>query len=177
MEGNSQNAYIARLRGEFYHRKDNGGNLSYVPEGIRLLTASGSAYQADRTLKVDSTLGAVVVLLPDAEDCPGHVLTVKRIDGSGAGVTVTPDGGDAIDDQGGYTLTVQYAHLTIQSDGVGWWIIDSYGADPVTYADSGAIWALIWFGYGAGFPGMQRDRARAIDRAQLLLGGRTFGGR
>jgi hypothetical protein len=44
----------------------------------------------------------------------------------------------------------------VESDGVGWWIIESAGTvNAVTFTDSGALWALVWFGAGNGFAGRQ----------------------
>ena len=49
--------------------------------------------------------------------------------------------------------------------------------NAVTFADSGALWALVWFGAGNGFPGRQRAQVRALGRAQLYLQGQSFAGR
>jgi hypothetical protein len=71
----------------------------------------------DRTLVFTAT--GTLNLLPSA-DQPGHRITV--VNASTATVNVSPDGTDTIDGSTSATsLTTQYSHLTIESDGAGAW--------------------------------------------------------
>jgi len=93
-------------------------------------------------------------------------------------VTVDAAGGDHVDGAAGQTITTQYGRVGVESDGVGWWIVESAGTiNAVAFTDPGALWALIWFGAGNGFAGRQRAQVRALSRGQLYLQGQTFAGR
>jgi len=66
----------------------------------------------------------------------------------------------------------------LMSTGVGWQIVSSEGVfTEVAFADSGALWALAWFGAGNGYAGRQRAQVRALGRGALYLHGQSFAGR
>lgn len=177
-EGNSLQGLIARLRGVFYHRADGLGTLDYVRRGTRRVYASDTIRWNDGLILVYCTTANVTISLLDSEAASGKRVIVKKADPTSYTVTVDAAGGDHIDGAAGYTLSSQYARIMIESDGVGWWIIASGGTvNAVTFADSGALWALVWFGAGNGFPGRQRAQVRALSRAQLYLQGQSFAGR
>ena len=177
-EGNSIGGLSARLRGEFYSRRDNGGTLDYVGHQVVRVAADYTTTQADGVILVDADGAAVTISLPDVATVSGHMLVVKKVDPSSGTVTVDAYGGQAIDGAGGQTITTQYGRVGIVSDGVGWWILYTGGTvNAVTFADSGALWALVWFGAGNGYAGRQRAQVRALSRGQLYLHGQTFAGR
>lgn len=177
-EGNSIGGLSTRLRGEFYSRRDNAGTLDYVPHRVVRVTADYTTTQADGMLLVDCTGGNVTISLPDAATMSGHMLTVKKTDATAYTVTVDAWLGQEIDGAGGRTITTQYGRIGIVNNGVSWWIVYSGGTiNAVTFADSGALWALVWFGAGNGYAGRQRAQVRALSRGQLYLHGQTFAGR
>lgn len=177
-EGNSIGGLSTRLRGEFYSRRDNAGTLDYVGHKQVNATADYTTTQADGTILVRCSSANITISLPDAATAPGHRVIVKKVDPTSYTVTVDAAGGDHIDGAGGQTITTQYGRVGVESDGVGWWIVESAGTiNAVTFADSGALWALIWFGAGNGYVGRQRAQVRALSRGQLYLHGQTFAGR
>lgn len=177
-EGNSLGALESRLRGSFYSRRDNSGTLDYVGHKIVAATGAYTTTQADGVILVRCLTANITISLPDAATMPGHLVLVKKIDPTSYTVTVDADGGDEIDGLGGVTLVTQYTRLGLMSTGVGWQIVTSEGVfTPVTFTDSGALWALVWFGAGNGFAGRQRAQTRALSRGQLYLQGQTFAGR
>ena len=177
-EGNSILGLVARLRGAFYHRNDGMKSLDYVPHHQKVATDAYTVMRHDGGVLVRASTANITVSLPDAATMPGHRVYVKKIDPTAYTVTVDAAGGDHIDGAAGQTITTQYGRILIESDGVGWWIIASGGTvNAVTFADSGALWALVWFGAGNGFPGRQRAQVRALGRAQLYLQGQSFAGR
>lgn len=177
-EGNSLLSLVSRLRGAFYHRADNSGTLDYVPHMTRRVYANDTARASDGLILVYCTTANITESLPDAATVNGHRVIIKKADPTSYTVTIDAAGGDHIDGSGGHTITTQYGRVGIQSDGVGWWIIESGGTvNAVAFTDSGALWALIWFGAGNGYAGRQRAQVRALSRGQLYLHGQTFAGR
>lgn len=75
------------------------------------------------TILVDASGGALTITLPPAASASGHILTVKKIDGSINAVTIDPDGAETIDDAATRTLLLQYSSVTIHSDGTEWWVL------------------------------------------------------
>ena len=178
MEGNRLGELQRRLSGTFYARQDNGGTLDYVPHKWRNVYAADTPTQTDGLILVRCTTANVTISLPDAATVPGHRYVVKKADPTSYTVTVDAAGGDHIDGAAGQTITTQYGRVGVESDGIGWWIVESAGTiNAVTFADSGALWALVWFGAGNGYAGRQRAQVRALSRAQLYLQGQSFAGR
>lgn len=177
-EGNSLGALESRLRGSFYSRRDNSGTLDYVGHKIVAATGAYTTTQADGVILVRCLTANITISLPDAATMPGHLVLVKKTDPTAYTVTLDASGGDHIDGAAGQTITTQYGRVGVLSDGVGWWIVESAGTiNAVTFTDSGALWALVWFGAGNGFAGRQRAQTRALSRGQLYLQGQTFAGR
>lgn len=177
-EGNSILGLVSRLRGAFYHRNDGLGTLDYVPHFQRTLYADGTITRNDGTVLVRCTTANIAVSLPDAATMRGHRVIVKKTDPTAYTVTVDAAGGDHIDGAAGQTISTQYGRIEVESDGIGWWIIMLGGTiNAVTFADSGALWALVWFGAGNGYAGRQRAQVRALGRGALYLHGQTFAGR
>lgn len=177
-EGNSFHGLISRLRGAFYHRNDARGTLDYVPHYQRTVYDAATVTAYDGLLLVRCTTANITVSLPDAAAATGHLVTIKKIDPTAYTVTLDAAGGDHIDGAAGQTITTQYGRVGVQSDGIGWWIVESAGTiNAVTFADSGALWALIWFGAGNGYAGRQRAQVRALGRGALYLHGQSFAGR
>ena len=177
-EGNSLLALVNRLRGAFYHRNDGLGALDYVPHHQKVATGAYTVTCNDGTVLVRASTANITISLPDAATVPGHRVIVKKIDPTAYTVTLDAAGGDHIDGAAGQTITTQYGRVGVESDGVGWWIIESAGTvNAVTFTDSGALWALVWFGAGNGYAGRQRAQVRALGRGALYLHGQTFAGR
>lgn len=77
----------------------------------------------DYTILMDASLGNRTVTLPNASTVTGIIYNIKKTDSSGNFVTITATGGQTIDGNGTFALTVQYQSITIQSDGSNWFII------------------------------------------------------
>ena len=177
-EGNSILGLVSRLRGAFYHRNDGLGALDYVPHRQVNAAAAYTVSRHDGTVLVRASTANITISLPDAATMPGKRVIVKKVDPTSYTVTLDAAGGDHIDGAAGQTITTQYGRVGVESDGVGWWIVESAGTiNAVTFADSGALWALVWFGAGNGYAGRQRAQVRALGRGALYLHGQTFAGR
>ena len=177
-EGNELLSLIERLRGSFYARVDNEGTLDYVSSAVRMVYAADSVRRSDGLILVYCTTANIIESLPDAATMSGKRVIVKKADPTSYTVTLDAAGGDHIDGASGQTITTQYGRVGVQSDGIGWWIVESAGTiNAVAFADSGALWALIWFGAGNGYAGRQRAQVRAMSRGQLYLHGQSFAGR
>jgi hypothetical protein len=87
-------------------------------------TATGSDY----TILADASLKTVRIRLPKADEVPGQILNIKRIDGENENkVIISPHGFETIDGTSPVKLKSQLMTYTIQSDGSNWYIISSYG--------------------------------------------------
>ena len=177
-EGNSILGLVSRLRGAFYHRNDGLGALDYVQHIGRRVYAADTVRRTDGLVLVYCTTANITESLPDAATMNGKRVVILKADPTAYTVTIDAAGGDHINGAAGQTITTQYGRVGVQSDGVGWWIIESAGTvNAVTFADSGALWALVWFGAGNGYAGRQRAQVRALGRGALYLHGQTFAGR
>jgi hypothetical protein len=96
-----------------------------VATNIRTITVSvlHTDIAGDSTLLCDASGGAITVNLPSAASSTGRVLVVKKIDSSGNAVTIDANGGETIDGATTQAISAQWASLTIQSDGSGWYIL------------------------------------------------------
>lgn len=106
--------------------KDSGITISYFKAGQKTITNADSAYtvlDSDYSIFCDASGGDIDINLPSAAVNAGRILNVKKIDSSGGRVRLTPDGGDLIDGNSPNDNTTPYNSITIQSDGVNWWII------------------------------------------------------
>ena len=83
---------------------------------------------SDFTILVDASSNNVKIKLPSAEEVPGLILNIKRIDDQKKNnVVIDPHGSERIDGDLTIRLNVKYMSYTIQSDGSDWYIIASYG--------------------------------------------------
>lgn len=71
----------------------------------------------------DAPAGQVSINLPAAGGNVDRMITVKKIDSTSNGVVINPNGSETIDGSTTKTLSVQYASLTIISDGDEWHIL------------------------------------------------------
>lgn len=71
--------------------------------------------------------GAVEFRLPKADTANGRILTIKKTDASANKVTVTELGGPGPDGRP-VLLASRYDHVTVLSNGAGWWVTSRHGA-------------------------------------------------
>ncbi len=71
----------------------------------------------------DAPVGQVSINLPAAASNKDRMITVKKIDSTSNSVVLNPDGSETIDGATTKTITVQYASLTVLSDGDEWHIL------------------------------------------------------
>lgn len=102
-----------------------GGTTLLNNQTIKTTTLVGfTLSENNRTLLVDASGGAKAPNLPLAADSVNVVYTIKKIDASGNTVTVTPNGAETIDGAATVVLAAQWERVTVQCDGVAWFIID-----------------------------------------------------
>jgi hypothetical protein len=89
---------------------------------VRAVTAAFTVTLDDGLVLADGTAGAFAVTLPNARIAWGRTFVVKRTGAAGT-ITVTAAGTATIDGIATYALTVQYQSVSVQSDGVNWWIL------------------------------------------------------
>lgn len=104
--------------------------VTAVNELIRKIGAFGSASavvgdytvtDSDYLLLVDATSGPVTVALP--ANRPGKQYVVKKVDASGNGVTIDPDGSETIDGAANKVIGTQWQSYTIMGIPGGWAIL------------------------------------------------------
>jgi hypothetical protein len=90
---------------------------------------TGNSYNivdTDYTVVIDDddvdVTGTLVVNIPAAATLPGRILNIKKM-GSSQIVQLKGNGVETIDGSNTQDLTTQYESITIQSDGIEWWII------------------------------------------------------
>jgi hypothetical protein len=95
---------------------------------IITVTEDYSASGSDYTILADASTNSVRIELPSANDAPGQILNIKRIDDHKKN-KVEIDGKDqeTIDGELTVQLNTKYMSYTIQSDGSNWYIIATYG--------------------------------------------------
>jgi hypothetical protein len=101
-------------------------------------TVSVSKYNfdpKDNTVLFDTGDNKIIAVLPRAKDCPGRVLTIKKICSDkdkykvkGGYALVVRSQGETIDFRTELSLTSNYSVRTLQSDGNKWWIINRSGS-------------------------------------------------
>ena len=93
---------------------------------IRLITYASSpatlAPNPGQTALVDSTNGAVSIVLPDAT-ATYNIYNIKKTDISTNTVTINTTSGQKIDDSISVVIQVQYTCVSVVSDGTKWHII------------------------------------------------------
>ena len=128
-------------------------------------TLSANVVGGDQSISVvlvDATGGSRIETLPAASALPGKYFTIKKVDASANTVTVARAGSDLIDGQTSFVLGLQYAAVTVLSNGTDWSIIDFQVAPGttgyvLTSAGPGAsnTWTSpdVFLGYSAATPG------------------------
>jgi len=86
-------------------------------------TANYTKTVSDHTILIDAASGNITVTLPAASTVTGIIYNIKKIDGSMNTVTVDGNGSETIDDGLTAVLTTQYESISVQNDGVSWWIL------------------------------------------------------
>jgi hypothetical protein len=90
---------------------------------IATKTTTYAATAEDFTILCDATSGAFDVDLPAAASHTGRVYMIKKVDASANAVSIDPNAAELIDGSAtSYTLSVQWAAVTIVSDGTSWFI-------------------------------------------------------
>ena len=140
-------------------------------------TADYTTVAADGTILVSASTADITIDLLNPAAYSGKIVYYKKIDTSAYGIRLvarasTVEASHALNLAGGSG----YAAVGLQSDGTQWWAISAVGGYNLTPA-SGALWALNWFGQGAGFPGAGARRQRGFGRGKQYLFGQAFGGR
>jgi hypothetical protein len=97
-----------------------GGSLG-LP--VTTKTAGYTVAAGDYTILCNNTSGAITISLPTASSIAGRIYVIKKISGVGNNVLVDGFGGETIDGSATNTITTQYSKITIQSDGVNWFIL------------------------------------------------------
>lgn len=80
------------------------------------------AHSDDYTILGDASSGAFSVTLPLAGEFPGKIYFIKKIDSTGNAVTVNSD--SLIDGGGTQTLSSANQRIQVQSNGIGWYILN-----------------------------------------------------
>jgi len=90
----------------------------------RTITTNATAADTDRIIRVDTTAGNVLLTLPPAATVAGQEIVVKRITAGANTLTIQADGTENIDAANTNTsLSSQWSHVTLYSNGAGWDII------------------------------------------------------
>lgn len=104
---------------------------SLLNGAIRSVSAPTVITAADNTILINANAGIITQPLPDLTTLPtGTEFTIKNITTNGNQVTVIPFGAQLIDSAGSYALEaitgLFQESITVQSNGVGWKIIDAF---------------------------------------------------
>lgn len=95
---------------------------------INTVTEDYEVTGSDYTILADASTKDVLIKLPSANEVPGQILNIKRIDDHKKNeVVIDGDDQEKIDGDLTVQLNTKYMSYTIQSDGSGWYIIASYG--------------------------------------------------
>jgi len=87
---------------------------------VQTLTTTGTITTSNRVVLCDATSGAVTVNLGAAATYQN--ITVKKIDSSANACTVDPNASETIDGGATAAISVQYASISLASDGSNWFI-------------------------------------------------------
>ena len=72
---------------------------------------------------VNASTGNITITLPPAVNHKNRIYTIKKIDSSGNSVTIDANSSEKIDGEQTVVLNLQFAYVTIVSDGDEWFII------------------------------------------------------
>ena len=89
----------------------------------RSVETTGNVQSGDYLLLCDSTAGAVTITLPPAALVPGRIYVFKRINAGANNLVVDGYASETIDGATTYTLSSQWAGVTVMSNGTAWFII------------------------------------------------------
>jgi hypothetical protein len=99
---------------------------AYADSGTTAITTKSNDYSlgaADHTVLANANATTVTLTLPLAGSFSGKTYPAKKIDGSANAVVLSAAGGQTIDGNGSVSLTSQWQYVTVQSDGINWFII------------------------------------------------------
>lgn len=94
-----------------------------VSTAISTKTTDYTVGSLDSTILADATSATIQITLPDADVCSGRTYTIKKIDTSAHEITIAATASQQIDGQITQSLFAQWSYLTMQSNGVAWFII------------------------------------------------------
>ena len=102
-----------------------GFNVSYIPAtgdlNVTQITATYFVISTDQYIEVTAT-AAMAVSLPAAVGS-GRPLTIKKVDGTNAKITLAPNGTDTIDGATSYIIKQQYVSISLIDAAAGKWEI------------------------------------------------------
>lgn len=140
-------------------------------------TADYTTVASDGTILVSASTADITIDLLSPAAYSGKIVYYKKIDTSAYYARLVARAGTV---EAAHALNLapnaNFAAVGLQSDGTQWWVISAVGGYTLTAA-SGALWALNWFGQGAGYPGAGATRQRGFGRGKQYLFGQSFGGR
>ena len=99
------------------------GGSDPVELNIATVTSATTLDLDDDTILVDATSANITITLPASADATKKIYRIKKIDSSNKIVTIDGESGELIDDASTAVLTVQFEVVTIQSNGLAWYIL------------------------------------------------------
>lgn len=94
-----------------------------IATAVRTLTGTGNILADDSVVLCNATSAAFTTTLPTASGIAGRRYTIKRTNGGANNVTVATTSSQTIDGATTNVLGMQYAVLTVVSDGANWLIV------------------------------------------------------
>lgn len=85
-------------------------------------TFNYTATASDYTVRCDATTNSITVNLPSASSNVGKIYNIKKVDTSGNIILIVPCS-ETIDGEVNHTISLPYANLTLQSNGIDWDIL------------------------------------------------------
>lgn len=99
---------------------------SYVDAGLSAIVTKNTDYSLaslDHTVLATASVGAITLTLPHPAALEGKTYTCKKIDSSFNTVTIVAAGPQTIDGAASMSLNAQWQYITVQTDGVSWFVI------------------------------------------------------
>ena len=90
---------------------------------VRNVTATTNVNPLDGIIRADATSAAITLTLETAAGCDGRLHHIKKIDSSSNAITIDGNGSETIDGASTYTLSAQYDHVLLISNGTNWDIL------------------------------------------------------
>ncbi len=94
-----------------------------IEANIDTVTSNTTVDLTNGTILVDSSSGNIVITLPASAEANKKVYNIKKIDSSNNTVTIDGESGELIDGASTAVITIQYESITIQSNGIAWYIL------------------------------------------------------